>query len=85
MLVFFLEKVPAFSYHLLALFTLCYVGQNVTNGFEDVGEMVYQLNWYHFPMHIQKDMPTILAVSHKKVRVEVFGSVRCNFPTFKAV
>lgn len=44
----------------------CYFGTEVTQRFEDVADAVYQLEWYHLPLDIHKNLPLILALTHKK-------------------
>lgn len=53
----------------LALFLFCDFGNRVTQRYEDVGDKVYQMAWYSFPLNIQKKLKSTIAISQKNIYV----------------
>lgn len=70
---------------LFVLFIFCDFGDHVTQGFEDVEMELNQLPWYLFRLNVQKNMPTIIALTQKTVLIKGFGSAHCNRETLKLV
>lgn len=63
-------------------FIACELCQQMSNGFDDINDTVDQLNWYEFPVEIQKLMPTLLLNVQQPVLVECFGSITCSREVF---
>lgn len=65
---------------------MCDFGQKVRNGFDEVADMLYQLDWHELPLEMQKNMPMVLAVAQKNIYIGRFGSnITYSRPVFKKV
>lgn len=53
--------------------------------FDEIDDMIGQLDWYNFPYEIRKILPFMLIMAQKPFRIECFGSIACNRETFKKV
>lgn len=71
----------AFGY---VLFT-CELFQRVTDRFDEINDIVGQLDWYRFSHGIQKILPTLLINIQQPVFVVCFGKISCSRETFKKV
>lgn len=67
------------------IYGVCEFGQEVSNAFDDIRYEISQLQWYRLSTHIQQVLPTILIVAQKSVDIHVFGSIACDYVTFKQV
>lgn len=47
--------------------------------------MIDALDWYIFPIEMQKMLPTILIEAQQLVALECFGSILCSREVFKQV
>lgn len=70
---------------LSCIFVICELGQRVTNGFEDVGYTIEQLNWHLFPFKLWQTLPIFIIASQQPVRFDIFGSISCSRDDFKSV
>lgn len=64
---------------------LCNVGDDVTNGFLQISEEIYDFDWHLLPLNQQKYIPTIIAIAQRPVYIQGLGNVRCTRETFKSV
>lgn len=69
----------------LILFAVCELGERTGNIFIELDYEIGQLDWYLFPMNIQKMLPTLMANSQKPVVFNCFGSVACTRWQFQKV
>lgn len=69
----------------IALFIACELGQRTTDAFDGINDKIDQLNWYLFPIEIQRTLPMILANAQEPVTFECFGSFNCTREVFKIV
>ena len=81
LLITMLEAIYAFGVLLIAC-ELC--GGN-NQAYDECSDMVDQLDWYLFPIEIQRMMPTILHFTQQPIEIKCFGSTACNREVFKYV
>lgn len=75
-------------YGILAIalvFAVCAIGQKLSNTFTDIVDVTCQLDWYLYPMKIQRSLIPILTYVQKPVVIEFFGSFSCSAEQFKKV
>lgn len=70
---------------LFPFYLFCHFGGNITEKFEDIGDFVYQLEWYRLPLDIQQDLETMIAISQKKIYMRGYGDTRTTHSVFKKV
>lgn len=61
------------------------LGERMAGAFENISEVIEQLNWYMFPRRIQKMLPIIINVAHVEVVLDCFGSTACLRESFEMV
>ena len=66
-------------------FIACENGEQITDAFNEVHDVIGQLYWYRFPVKIKHVLATILIGAQGDVAIECFGSVSCNREAFKKV
>lgn len=64
---------------------ICEMGQRLSNAFDEIGELMWQLEWYLYSNEIQKMLPTILVAVRKPIAIEFFGSLSCSREFMKKV
>lgn len=67
------------------LFVACELCDRLAIAFEETGEMFEQLDWYLFPIEIQRIMQMSLIFTQQPFAVYCFGSITCDRETFKSV
>lgn len=72
-----------FAYGVLLL--ICEICEQAGQDFEECSNMVDQLNWYLFPIKIQRMMPLISYFTQQPIEIKCFGGMACNRETFKYV
>lgn len=72
-------------YSFSILFITCELDQRINLAFVECSQMVEQLDWYLFPMNIQRMLPMILHFTQQPFEIICFGSKACNRDTFKSV
>ena len=70
---------------MIILFATCELADRISTEFDDINDMVNKLDWYSFPVTIQKTLPLIIMNTQKSVGFVCFGSILCNRDTFKKV
>lgn len=63
----------------------CHFGGNLTKRFEDVGNAVYELNWYDLPVDMQKDLLKVIMISQKPIYMRGFGDTCTTHSAFAEV
>lgn len=58
-----------------SVFLACEIGQRFTDLFEDITDLLGRLNWYLFPMNVQRLLPTILVNAQEPVVIGCFGII----------
>ena len=72
-----------YSYGAIGVY--CELCEQISNGFEEVSDTIYQLDWYTYPMEIQRMLPIILNHAQQPVEIVSFGNIVCSRDTFKKV
>lgn len=67
------------------IFIICELGERVTNEFDDVDNVVCELNWYLFPLNIQKMLPIAMIGTVKPVIIRGYGNCMSTREAFKNV
>lgn len=70
---------------MVSLYLYCHFGDQVTQRFEDIGDAVYQIDWYALPLDMQKNLPMVIALTQKRVFVRGFADTRSTREVFKKV
>lgn len=60
------------------LFLYCYLGSIFTERFIELERVAYDIDWFMFPLEIQKDLKFIMLVGQKDVFLRGFGGVDCS-------
>lgn len=66
-------------------FLFCHFGGKVTQQFEDIGDAVYQLEWYRLPLNMQKNFQVVIALAQKRIYMRGYGDTRTTHSVFKKV
>lgn len=61
------------------------LGQVFSNSFDEIKEEVGQINWYLFPIGIQRMLPITIANVQQPVLIKSFGNILCLRDQFKKV
>lgn len=72
-------------YSFILLFILCELGERLPIGFEEIGNEINNMNWYLFPIKIQRMIPTMQIMAQQDVQLMAFGNLPCSRETFKRV
>lgn len=67
------------------IFCFCHFGSQTTERFENIGIFVYELNWYRYPIELQKHLQMIILSSQKGCYIEGYCNTQCTRETFKQV
>lgn len=59
--------------------------ENVTAGFEELKDAIFDVDWYTFPIGIQRMFPMIIISTKKLVVLKGFGNIPCTRKAFKTV
>lgn len=70
---------------LALVFVACELGQRMGDAFEEIDYTIEQLDWYLFPMEIQRMLPMIIAIAQPPVLLECWGNIACTRDVFKHV
>ena len=68
------------------IFIFCHFGERASGESSEMGDEIYQrIDWYTFPLDIQRMIPTILIGAQEPVILRGFGNVTCTRDAFKKV
>lgn len=67
------------------VYIICEIGERASESFEEIADEIQALDWYLFPLKIQKILPAMMVVAQQLVPLECFGNIFCNRETFKNV
>lgn len=67
------------------VFISCELGQRMSDSFDKINFTIDQLDWYLFPIKIQRMLPMIIEIAQEPVELECFGSIACIREVFKNV
>lgn len=71
-----------------AFFTVglvCEMGERVCDMFSAIDETMDEIDWYLYPIDVQRMLPAIMIVAQKQIYVEFFGSITASRETFRQV
>lgn len=66
-------------------FATCEIGQRLQSTFTEIEDTVYQLQWYLYPIQIQRMLIPITIYTQQTVVIQFFGSIACSREQFKKV
>lgn len=71
----------------LIIFSLCELGETVTNQYEKLSDELYQCDWYSFPIEMQQMFVTFMSCTQQPVFIHGYGDTltQCTRETFKKV
>lgn len=64
---------------------VCEIGQQISNAYDDIDDIINQLDWYLFPYQIQRMLPMVFINSQESVTLQCFGSISCDRDNSKKV
>lgn len=67
------------------MFIYCEFGERVTSEFNELDDMIGQLNWYLCPLEIQRILPFVIKNTQKPIVIQAFRQFFCTREEFKAV
>lgn len=67
------------------MFVFCEFGEGVRAQFEQVDELIYECDWYEFPLEIQRILPTVFLLGQQPVLLKGFANLICTREAFKKV
>lgn len=70
---------------MIPFFLFCHFGGNITSRFEDIGDAIYQLEWYELPLDMQRDLKLIIVLSQKRIFMRGYGDIRTTHSVFNKV
>ena len=84
--IFDLFEIAAYGcWSFMTVFFASEIGQRLTDGFADIANKIYKIDWYLLPMEIQRMLPTIMINTQQPTFIECFGSLTCSRDTYKKV
>lgn len=73
------------SYSFGLTFIACELGHREIYSFVAISNRIEELNWYLFPIDVQKMMPIIIQNAVEPIEIGCFGSITCKRDSFKKV
>ncbi|KYN06880.1 Putative odorant receptor 13a [Cyphomyrmex costatus] len=67
------------------VFTLCYIGEQLTNQCSKIGYTSYEIEWYHLPGKIALDLTLIISISHHPIKITAGKMINLSFSCFCSV
>lgn len=67
------------------LVAFCLYGSMTTQRFESLNEFVYQLDWYRYPINVQKSLLLVIAMTNEEIYIESYFSTQCTRAKLQAV
>lgn len=65
------------------IFIICECGEKVCNAFNEINKEIDKLDWYLFPIEIQRNLPMLIIISQKPVIIQGYGNIWYNREAFK--
>lgn len=66
-------------------YIFCHIGDILTQSYEDVGTIAYNLDWHLYPLDAQKCILLMMKLSERKLYLKGFGGIGCTREIFKQV
>lgn len=67
------------------IFIFCEFGERASDGFDELDYVIGQLDWYTFPIEIQRKLPIVINIAQQPVVVRGFLNILCTREVFKKV
>lgn len=64
---------------------VCIYCEQIRYGFEKISDKIYKLDWYRYPLEVQRLLPVIVHHVQQPVDLVAFGNIPCTRETFKMV
>lgn len=68
-----------------SIFMICDFGEKVSNRFDDIADVLCQLQWYELPNEVQRVLPIIMMSAQQPVIIGGFGNILLRREVFKKV
>lgn len=81
----FQELVPPAVLCLTTLYIFCHFGDHFKERFEDLTDAIHRLNWYNFPISMQKDAMLMIGAAQNEVLLNGYAGTCCTRNVFKKV
>lgn len=72
-----------YSFGLICIY--CELCERIRYGFKEISNAIYNLDWYTYPLEVQRMLPTIVNYAQQSVELEAFGNIPFTRDTFKRV
>lgn len=66
------------SYAFGSVLIICEMGQRMSYAFDEIGDMIWHLDWYSYSNKLQRMLPTVMMAAKQPVAVKFFGSLSCS-------
>ena len=83
--VMLLESIVYGVWAVNLVFAVCELGEQLCSNCNGIENEMVQMEWYLFPMKIQKILVPITIYAQKSVEIQFFGSLSCSREQFKRV
>lgn len=67
------------------VFTICALGQQLSQNFEEIADLFEQYDWYLFTEEINRILLTIITILQRSIAIECFGSLEAGHEAYKKV
>lgn len=67
------------------VFATCEIGHRLESTFSEINGAICKLQWYLYPIKIQRTLGPMLIYTQTPVVIEFFGSIACSREQFKKV
>lgn len=67
------------------IFFFCEMCEQITDGFNGITDEIKKMDWYSYPLEIQRMLPIILIHGQEPVEIVAFGNIQFTRETFKRV
>lgn len=81
--VSFVKMILLAFWSFIQIFILCELSERVNSQFSEVD--IYQSNWYEYPIHARRSIPTAIMNMNTSVVFKGFGNIECSRETFQRV
>lgn len=76
---------PCLMYVLIYIGFICFFGDEVTSGFNEINNSIYLSSWNECPLKLQKHLPTIMIIAQKPVYIYGYMNTRCTLEVLQKV
>nr|AQM56023.1 olfactory receptor [Apolygus lucorum] len=76
------QVMPTSLASFLEFFILCWCGEEIQHGFQQVHTSIYDTNWYEAPLREKKSMTIVLEFSKNTIQLTGFTVFKADLKTF---